>query len=101
MSALLYTETAGVQVPLRSRARNGVCPLVYTEVDREDYNLLRKLGARLSASTQSVGQARRIVRYVTVTLPGRKRVSLHRFLTDAPYGLTVDHINGMTLDNRR
>ena len=28
-------------------------------------------------------------------------LSLHRFLTDCPQGMVVDHINGNTLDNRR
>jgi len=31
---------------------------------------------------------------------GRKMILLHRFLTDAPKELMVDHINGDTLDNR-
>jgi hypothetical protein len=29
------------------------------------------------------------------------RVSMHRFIVDAPVGLHVDHANGCTLDNRR
>ena len=35
------------------------------------------------------------------TRVGTKRVSLHRFLLDAPENLQVDHINGDRLDNRR
>ncbi len=31
----------------------------------------------------------------------RKNRALHRFLTEAPEGFVVDHINGDTLDNRR
>ena len=30
----------------------------------------------------------------------KNKVSLHRYLTDAPKGKVVDHINGNTLDNR-
>jgi hypothetical protein len=30
-----------------------------------------------------------------------KRIYMHRFITDAPKGTEVDHINGNTLDNRR
>lgn len=33
--------------------------------------------------------------------PDRKTILLHRFLTDAPAEMVVDHINGDTLDNRR
>lgn len=29
------------------------------------------------------------------------RVRMHRLITDAPYGLYVDHINGNPLDNRK
>lgn len=32
---------------------------------------------------------------------GREFVKLHRFLTDAPLGKVVDHIDGDTLNNRR
>lgn len=34
---------------------------------------------------------------------GEKPISvmLHRFITNAPKGMVVDHINGVTLDNRR
>lgn len=31
----------------------------------------------------------------------RNYVYLHRFIMDAPKGMTVDHINGNTMDNRR
>ena len=30
-----------------------------------------------------------------------KRITLHRFITNAPKGMVVDHINHNTLDNRR
>lgn len=33
--------------------------------------------------------------------PGEKPVYLHRFLTDAPKGMEVDHVDGNGLDNRR
>lgn len=32
---------------------------------------------------------------------GHARVYLHRFLTDAPKGMSVDHVNGDGLDNRQ
>ncbi|MGF9711651.1 HNH endonuclease [Paenibacillus naphthalenovorans] len=32
---------------------------------------------------------------------GSNKVSLHRFLTNCPQGMVVDHINGNGLDNRR
>lgn len=31
----------------------------------------------------------------------KKKIRLHRLITNAPKGLVVDHINGNTLDNRR
>lgn len=36
-----------------------------------------------------------------VSVDGQSRIRLHRLLTDAPSGLSVDHINGNPLDNRR
>lgn len=30
-----------------------------------------------------------------------KEVSMHRLIMDAPKGVTVDHVSGITLDNRR
>jgi hypothetical protein len=33
--------------------------------------------------------------------PQLKRISLHRFITNCPAGMQVDHINLNTLDNRR
>jgi hypothetical protein len=32
---------------------------------------------------------------------GKKGVLMHRFILDAPKGVSVDHINGNTLDNRK
>jgi len=37
----------------------------------------------------------------TTVAGARKIILLHRFLTDAPAGMYVDHINGDKLDNRR
>lgn len=31
----------------------------------------------------------------------KKRISLHRYITNCPKGMVVDHINGNTLDNRK
>jgi hypothetical protein len=39
--------------------------------------------------------------YVARNFKENERTYLHRFITDAPKGLVVDHINGDTLDNRR
>lgn len=39
--------------------------------------------------------------YYAATTADGKRLYLHRFLTDAPKGMEVDHINGDGLDNRR
>ena len=39
--------------------------------------------------------------FTSKNIQTRKMLSLHRFLTDCPQGMVVDHINGNTLDNRR
>lgn len=38
--------------------------------------------------------------YVIGYSPG-KRISLHRYIMDDPFGLVIDHINHDTLDNRK
>lgn len=58
------------------------------KVDSDKYDSLSKYDWRLS----NIGYAR-------ATVEGH-RMFLHRYLTNAPKGVLVDHINGDTLDNR-
>jgi hypothetical protein len=39
--------------------------------------------------------------YFSYTVSGNKKTRLHRFIMNCPQNMTVDHINGNTLDNRR
>lgn len=68
-------------------------------IDKEDIDLvnqykwhlhLRKKDMRYDVCTNSYGKTSK-----------RKYIILARFLLDTPKGLTVDHINRNTLDNRR
>ena len=65
-------------------------------IDDEDY----ERAVRLSWCLTTIRGAKHVYRYARARLGGRK-VSLHRFILDAPRGADVDHINGDGLDNRR
>lgn len=41
------------------------------------------------------------INYVVSSLPGNRRLALHRLLMNPPDDMIVDHINGDALDNRR
>jgi hypothetical protein len=49
--------------------------------------------AQWNANTQSY--------YAWREITGRKKLGMHGFLLNPPAGLLPDHINGLTLDNRR
>lgn len=64
-------------------------------VDKFDLNKIKKHKWRICKGRNQ---------YVTTTIrnsSGRKNVLLHRYLTNPPDNLVVDHINWNTLDNRR
>ena len=83
-------DTGAVRYPLRSRKHQGT----YTLVDAED---LPRLARHPWCTTQHSGRL-----YARSSRPiGKRCILLHRFLTDAPDGMHVDHINGDSLDNRR
>src|SRR5512139_3403976 len=63
-------------------------------VDDEDAHLLDAY--RWHVAVSSNGQ-----RQVTHSLPGGKKVYLHRLITQAPSGMVVDHVNRNPMDNRR
>jgi hypothetical protein len=55
----------------------------------------------VSARTWSTQRVRDTYWYAFTGGGCKPRITLHRFLTDAPKGTHVDHRNGDTLDNRR
>src|SRR5512139_3734850 len=63
-------------------------------VDDEDAHLLDAY--RWHVAVSSNGQ-----RQVTHSLPGGKKVYLHRLITQAPSGMVVDHVNRNPMNNRR
>lgn len=62
-------------------------------IDKEDE---RKLPSHVTAVKKKNGKY-----YCYVRIGYRQYTQLHRFLTDAPDGIEVDHINGNTQDNRK
>lgn len=64
-------------------------------VDDEDYERVVALGKWCADRGRHTEYA------VLPRTSRRKKMYLHRFLTGAPRGLDVDHINGDGLDNRR
>ena len=71
-----------------------------TLVDAEDYD--RILEANIKWRVDSPSSRPRYGPYIIgYNRDLKKEVKLHRWLTDAPSEMQVDHINGNTLDNRR
>ncbi len=67
----------------------------FTLIDDADWELVR--GHTWYAHTTGVGLI-----YACTTLPGAKsKTCMHEILMRPPEGMTVDHIDGQTLDNRR
>lgn len=66
----------------------------YAIVDREDYEYLNQF--KWHANKKNSGE------YAARLWPGKKkRMYMHRLLTDCPDGKVVHHRNHVTLDNRR
>jgi len=63
----------------------------FTMVDDEDAARLEEMGVSLCTNKRG---------YVFMTF-NRKTCYLHRFITNAPKGLVVDHINHNKMDNRK
>lgn len=59
-------------------------------VDAEDYPRVSQLNWNFSKAGTGYAISR-----------GKKGVLMHRLILDAPKGVSVDHINGNTLDNRK
>lgn len=57
-------------------------------IDEEDYRSVKDLNWCVRKTPKAYAM-------------GPQNLYLHRYLMDAPKGLTVDHINGNSLDNRR
>ncbi len=84
------SDTGAIRYPLRSRKYQGTC----TVVDADD---LPRLAEHPWCTSKHSGRLyARSSRQI-----GGRYIFLHRFLTDAPDGMHVDHINGDELDNRR
>ncbi len=67
-----------------------------TVVDSEDIENLKRYDVRWFARKEKASN-----NYYVIAELNKKRVSLHRILTNCPYLLVVDHINHDTLDNRQ
>lgn len=70
-------------------------PEVTVKISTDDLKRLVELGLTWYVGIKKNGYCR------VMTRINGKTTLLHRFLTDAPEGMTVDHINHDTLDNRR
>lgn len=69
-----------------------------TIIDDIDYELVsRYKWYWVKKNRSKYGYAQRTIR----TKTGKLHIDLHRFLIDAKKGQIVDHINGISLDNRR
>lgn len=86
----------------RTRIEGSVAYLTLTRghvavIDAKDAALVGRFAWQASEECNTVYATR------SVSLPqgGRRKVRLHRVLTDAKAGNDVDHINGNGLDNRR
>lgn len=64
-------------------------------ISKEDYNKCSNEIWNVNIS----GNKKNLKSYYYVK--SSKLILLHRYITDAPKGMLVDHINGNTLDNRR
>src|SRR5690606_1175342 len=89
VSNLLTHQRGEVLMPKRIPLTKGMFTLI-DDADCERVNL-HKWRAHRSRNTW----------YAVRNGPGRKMIFLHRFISDAPEGLIVDHVNGDGLDNRR
>lgn len=72
------------------RLKNGKSALI----DEEDYN-------RVSKINWSISKARGHTKDYIRGYYNGNRVYLHRFIMNFPVGMSVDHINGNTFDNRK
>ena len=81
-----YTEENGVITIILTKGKT-------TLIDAADLPKVNHL--RWHASEQAKDK------FYAKTQSQAKNIFLHRFLTDCPQGLYVDHINGDSLDNRR
>jgi hypothetical protein len=71
-------------------------------IDRNDLERVLAAGFWRVANTYPGGKRFRLYAYTFIRENGeRKRVYLHRFLTNAPVGAEVDHGNHRGTDNRR
>jgi len=71
----------------------------YAIVDVEDYEKVNKYKWHIRGSSKS--KTYYAARTVTISRKNRKAVAMHRFIMNAPDGMTVDHINGKGWDNRK
>lgn len=69
--------------------------LIVIKLDDDDYEKVAKLGLKWSASKD------RGKFYFHKRISKKDKITMHRFIMDAPKGMYVDHINGDTLDNTK
>lgn len=73
--------------------RNGAQHTVIVDADRYDEIIALKPSAAPETSSNSGGV------YINIRVNG-KVIGLHRWLTNCPKGMVVDHLNHSPLDNR-
>jgi len=81
-------------------AKNGL--IFGVSIDRADLERVLSVGLWRVANTYPGGKSFRLYAYTFIRENGeRKRVYLHRFVTNAPAGTEVDHGNHRGTDNRK
>ncbi len=69
-------------------------------LDDDDFERVSQLG-RTNKWCVRACRNRHALYYFQKRLSDQKLIELHRFITNCPKGMVVDHINGNTIDNRK